>query len=229
VDPRPRAELARGLNTLRSPRERLDYAEAPIPPERIASETRPVRRGIFLVHGHNAAAKQAVARFLDHVTETGAVVLGEEADAGRTIIEKFDQYAAEAGYAVVLLTADDEGRKRGTKEELEPRARENVILELGCFVGTLGPERVALLYEEGVELPSDIAGVLYLPLDETEAWKRKLGRRDARRWCRYRCREGPTGVSRPRFARASAVVGRRAARSGPPDLRRCRTLTGAWR
>jgi predicted nucleotide-binding protein len=116
-----------------------------------------------------------MARYLDKVTESGAVVLEEQADAGRTIIEKFEQHAAEAGYAVVLLTGDDEGRRKGT-EKLRSRARQNVILELGFFVGALGRNRVALLYEEGVELPSDISGVLYLPLDEPGAWKQKLAR-----------------------------------------------------
>jgi len=76
----------------------------------------------------------------------------------------------------VLLTGDDEGRKRETDGELRPRARQNVILELGFFVGALGRGRVALLYEEGVELPSDISGVLYLPLDDAGAWKRTLAR-----------------------------------------------------
>ena len=103
-------------------------------------------------------------------------MLEEQPDAGRTIIEKFEQHAVEAGYAVVLLTSDDEGREAGTQDELRPRARQNVILELGFFIGELGRGRVALLYEEGVELPSDIVGVLYLPLDAAGAWKTKLAR-----------------------------------------------------
>ena len=169
-------DLAAGINTLRSLSERLDYAEAPAPPAPATPETRVVGRGVFLVHGHDEAAKQTVARFLDQVTDSGAVVLEEQPDAGRTIIEKFEQHAVEAGYAVVLLTSDDEGREAGTQDELRPRARQNVILELGFFIGELGRGRVALLYEEGVELPSDIVGVLYLPLDAAGAWKTKLAR-----------------------------------------------------
>jgi predicted nucleotide-binding protein len=76
----------------------------------------------------------------------------------------------------VLLTGDDEARQRGAEQELRLRARQNVILELGFFVGALGRQRVVLLYEEGVELPSDISGVLYLPLDEAGAWKTRLAR-----------------------------------------------------
>jgi hypothetical protein len=107
-------ELAEGLNTLRSLRERLDYAEAPGPPARTAPETEEVGRGIFLVHGHDEAMKHEVARFLERVAEPGVTILAEQPDAGRTIIEKFEQYASEAGYAVVLLTGDDEGRKHGS-------------------------------------------------------------------------------------------------------------------
>jgi predicted nucleotide-binding protein len=165
----------RGINTLRSLKERLDFAEAP-QAEEPPSPARPAGDGVFLVHGRNEAAKQSVARFIERVTQPGVTVLEEQPDQGRTIIEKFEQYAAEAGYAVVLLTGDDEGRQRGTDQELRPRARQNVILELGFFVGVLGRQRVVLLYEDGVELPSDISGVLYLPLDEAGAWKTRLGR-----------------------------------------------------
>ena len=172
-----RRELAGGLNTLRSLRERLDYAEAGKPSAaRTPSGTEGAGGGIFLVHGHDEAARSTVARFLDRVTEPGVTILEEQPDAGRTIIEKFEQYASTAGFAVVLLTGDDEGRARGTQDELQPRARQNVVLELGFFVGTLGRDRVVLLHEEGVELPSDISGVLYLALDPGGAWKTKLAR-----------------------------------------------------
>lgn len=138
--------------------------------------TKPPGTTIFLVHGHDDAAKHSVARFLERITEPPVVILEEQPDRGRTIIEKFEEHAAEAGYAVVLLTGDDEGRELGSGAELRPRARQNVILELGFFVGTLGRGRVTLLYDEGVELPSDIGGVLYLALDPQGAWKRSLAR-----------------------------------------------------
>jgi hypothetical protein len=134
------------------------------------------RSGIFLVHGHDEATLNRVARFLDQVTSPGATILREQADEGRTIIEKFETHAANAGYAVVLLTADDEGRASQSTDDPQPRARQNVILELGFFIGALGRQRVALLYQEGVERPSDIDGVLYLPLDAAGVWRMKLGR-----------------------------------------------------
>jgi predicted nucleotide-binding protein len=163
-----------GINTLASLIERLRFAEEPRTSE---PEVEFAAEGggdtVFIVHGHDEAAKHEVARFLERVKGPQVVLLEEQPDRGRTIIEKFEQHAAGAGYAVVLLTGDDEGRKRG-EAELRPRARQNVILELGFFIGKLGRSRVALLYEEGVDRPSDIDGVLVLPLDRAGAWKRKL-------------------------------------------------------
>jgi hypothetical protein len=169
-----------GINTLLSLRERLRFAEEPVlppatSPAGIAKGTGLPGNTIFIVHGHDEAAKQEVARFLERVVTPKVVILEEQPDLGRTIIEKFEEHAGKVGYAVVLLTADDEGRKRG-EEHLRPRARQNVILELGFFVGVLGRPRVALVYEEGVELPSDIQGVLYLLLDHAGGWKTRLAR-----------------------------------------------------
>jgi len=193
-----RDALKRGLNMLRSLLDGLAWAEEPLPPPMsvsaveepgdppdpdtaardISSEAVQKQgaggRGIFLVHGQDEARTLAVARFLDRVTEPGATVLREQPEQGNTIIEKFERYASDAGYAVVLLTGDDEGRQRATDDALVARARQNVILELGFFVGVLGRSRVTLLYETEVELPSDISGVVYLKLDDGGAWKTKL-------------------------------------------------------
>jgi predicted nucleotide-binding protein len=167
-----------GTNTLVSLTERLRFAQEPstttieapaVEPSDVVPET------IFIVHGHDEAAKHQVARFLERVKAPEVVILEEQPDRGRTIIEKFEQHSASAGYAVVLLTGDDEGRKLGT-EELNPRARQNVILELGFFIAKLGRSRVAMLYQDGVERPSDIDGVLVSPLDDAGAWKQKLAR-----------------------------------------------------
>jgi predicted nucleotide-binding protein len=119
---------------------------------------------VFLVHGHNEAALQSCARFVERL-ELPLTVLREEPNQGRTIIEKFLDYA-DAGFAIVLLTADDRGGPiNQTYDEQLPRARQNVIFELGFFVGKLGRERVCALYQEGVEVPSDYQGVVFIPLD----------------------------------------------------------------
>ena len=101
------------------------------------------------------------------------IILHEKPDAGRTIIEKFEAYS-DVGFAVVLLTADDKGCAKSKDSTLQPRARQNVIFELGFFIGRLGRARVCALYREGVEIPSDYQGILYTAIDSGGAWKLKL-------------------------------------------------------
>jgi predicted nucleotide-binding protein len=80
-----------------------------------------------------------------------------------------------SGFAVALLTADDEGRARGD-EELKLRGRQNVVFEFGFFVGLIGRAHTVLLYEEGVELPSDLEGLVYVPYDSGGAWRMRLAK-----------------------------------------------------
>jgi predicted nucleotide-binding protein len=126
---------------------------------------------VFIVHGHDGELKESTARL---VAKLGLepIILHEQANKGRTIIEKFSDHANDTAFAIVLLTADDEGRKKTPpgEEALRPRARQNVIFELGFFFGFLGRGRVCAIYEKGVELPSDLHGVLYVEHDEGGAW-----------------------------------------------------------
>ncbi len=131
-------------------------------------------RDIFLVHGRHEASKQAVARFLAQL-RFNPVILHEQADKGRTIIQKFEDHSKNVGFAVVILAPDDEGRLQGTAD-LKPRARQNVILELGYFIGKLKRTGVCALKIGDVEEPSDLLGVMYVPYDEAGAWKTRLAR-----------------------------------------------------
>src|SRR6185437_1020743 len=116
---------------------------------------------IFLVHGHDEGAKHKVARFLESI-ELDVTILSEQPNKGKTIIEKFESNA-DAGFAVVLLTGDDRGRS--VKDSTEsPRARQNVVLELGYFFGRLGRDRTCVLYAGDAELPNDIAGLRLIAL-----------------------------------------------------------------
>lgn len=134
----------------------------------------PLTSKVFVVHGHNHGMKEAVARFLERLG-LDPVILHEKPNAGRTIIEKFSDYA-DVQFAVVLLTADDEGKSRGSETSPSFRARQNVILELGYFLGKLGRARVCALYEAGVEIPSDYQGVLFVELDKSDRWRFDLVR-----------------------------------------------------
>ncbi|MCL9794053.1 TIR domain-containing protein, partial [Frankia sp. AgKG'84/4] len=128
---------------------------------------------IFLVHGRNDAARLEVQHFVERVTRLDVVVLADRPSQGQTIIEKLEGHFENSAFAVVLMTADDEGRLRGGGE-LQFRARQNVVLELGMAVAKLGRRNVAVLYEDGVEMPSDYYGVVFTPFDSGGGWKLKL-------------------------------------------------------
>ena len=124
------------------------------------------------MHGHDEAALQAVARFLEKMG-LEAIVLKEQPNQGRTIIEKFEAASKEVGFAVVLMTPDDVGAA-ATATDMQSRARQNVVFELGYFAGKLGRGKVCLLRKGDVEIPSDLYGVIYTDLDPAEGWKTTL-------------------------------------------------------
>jgi predicted nucleotide-binding protein len=122
---------------------------------------------VFVVHGHDEGARETVARFIGNLG-LAPIILHEQVSQGRTIVEKLERHG-DVGYAVVLLTPDDVG---GTNPaNLHPRARQNVILELGYFLGRLGRDRVCALYRGELELPSDYMGVIYIPFDSGGGWR----------------------------------------------------------
>jgi len=130
-------------------------------------------RKVFVVHGHDEAAKAKAARFLEKL-KLVPIILHEQPSSGRTIIEKFETYSGDIAFAVILLTPDDIGSSEKTPKDLKPRARQNVVMELGYFLGRLGRSRVCALHKGHVELPSDYQGVLYIELDDAGAWQAKL-------------------------------------------------------
>ena len=127
---------------------------------------------VFIVHGHNETVKQTVARTLENLGLT-PIILAEQPDKGRTVIEKFESEGNDVGFAVVLLTADDKGRKNKARK-MQSRTRQNVVFEMGYFMALLGRERVMLLLQEGVEEPSDLKGIVYTQLDKDGNWKHRL-------------------------------------------------------
>jgi predicted nucleotide-binding protein len=132
----------------------------------------PPSKKVFVVHGHDHEAKDKVARFLERL-KLEPVVLHEQPNEGRAVIEKFEVYA-HVGFAVVLLTPDDVGALATERTNLKSRARQNVVFELGYFIGKLKRNRVCALYKEDVEVPSDYAGVLFTKLDSAGDWRTKL-------------------------------------------------------
>lgn len=127
---------------------------------------------VFLVHGHNNELKETVARFLEKI-DLHPIILHEQASKGQTIIEKFEEYS-DVSYAVVLMSPDDVGNSVANKDNLNYRARQNVIFELGYFFGKLGRKNVCALLNGDIERPSDYDGVIYLGFDNNDGWKMLL-------------------------------------------------------
>ena len=119
-----------------------------------------------------APMKQATARFVERLG-LNAIILHEQPNSGRTIIQKLLDETNNSSYGIVLYSPCDEGKSKEEKE-LHPRARQNVVFEHGLLIGKLGINRVCCLYKGNVDMPSDNNGVLYIPYDENEGWKHKL-------------------------------------------------------
>jgi predicted nucleotide-binding protein len=140
------------------------------------SSTQKQYQKVFIVHGHDAAAKEETARFIEKLG-LEAIILSEQESLGKTIIEKIESYS-DVGFALVLYTPCDVGKLKDVAptQEMKPRARQNVVWEHGYFIGKLGRERVLALYKEGVELPNDLSGVVYVSMDNHGAWKFKAAK-----------------------------------------------------
>ena len=149
--------------------------ELAVDPFRISTPTQRLtsHEKVFIVHGHDHSSRDAVADFVDNWGLI-PIVLDEQPSGSRTIIEKFEHCADEANFVIVLMTPDDVGASVKSKTNLKPRARQNVIFELGYFFGSKGRKRVCILYKEGVELPSDIHGVVYVPMDDEGKWQKRV-------------------------------------------------------
>ena len=128
---------------------------------------------IFIVYGKDEGMQQSVARVIE-ILGLKPIILPEQPNKGNTIIEKFQACAKNVSYAIVLLSPDDFAYPEGEMENVKARARQNVILELGYFVGKLGRPRVFTLYKENkdFEMPSDLHGVVYIKYDDANGhWR----------------------------------------------------------
>jgi hypothetical protein len=129
---------------------------------------------VFIVHGHDEEMKLAVARSLEKL-ELEPIILHEEPNKSRTIIEKFEDCSEDIPFAIVLLSPDDKGCEANNfPESAKLRARQNVILELGYFIGKLGRNNVLVLYKDETEFehPSNILGVSYTPF--SDGWEMEM-------------------------------------------------------
>ena len=143
-------------------------------PNKNHAEGAPVKSNkVFIVHGHNEAMKLSVARMIEQLG-LRSIILHEQTDGeSDTIIAKFEQCSSDVGFAIVLVSADDE------MADGKYRARQNAILELGYFRAKLGNKKVVLLYDKSdnknpIDLPSDLDGVIYTPYKPDGSWKLEI-------------------------------------------------------
>ena len=175
--------MAHSISSLKGIHERVELYDEPLNESQHPSDNGEIPetpqstfgKEVFIVHGHDDEAKETVARFVENFG-IEATILHEQANRGQTIPEKFEEHASEAGFAIILLTPDDVGASQAEANNLKPRARQNVVLELGYFWGRLGRGRVCVLYKGGVELPSDMQGLLYVPMNNPDEWQLPLAR-----------------------------------------------------
>lgn len=147
--------------------EQLDIFSGPTPAEEVIEKEigKLLSKKIFIVHGHDEQARSELALIL---TRLGLepIILHEKPSEGMTLIEKLEKHS-DVGFAFILLTPDDVGESIENKDNLKPRARQNVVFEFGLFVGKIGRNRVCCLYKGNTELPSDLHGLVYLPFEKS--------------------------------------------------------------
>jgi len=88
--------------------------------------------------------------------------------SGAQLSKKFEAYAVSSSLIFVLLTPDDIAAHVDDSDDLKRRTRQNVIFEMGYFLGKLGRKsgHVILLYYPPLELPSDISGIVYINISK---------------------------------------------------------------
>lgn len=128
---------------------------------------------VFIVHGRDDLAKSEAARFIEKL-KLEAIILHEQANIGKTIIEKIEEYT-NVGFAIILYTPCDTGSLKGESDQ-KSRARQNVVFEHGYLIAKLGRKNVCALVKDDIETPNDISGILYIELDKHGAWKVKVAK-----------------------------------------------------
>uniref|UniRef100_C5CLS7 CD-NTase-associated protein 12/Pycsar effector protein TIR domain-containing protein n=1 Tax=Variovorax paradoxus (strain S110) TaxID=543728 RepID=C5CLS7_VARPS len=114
------------------------------------------QRRAFISHGRSKDWYEVQAH-IERDLKLRTLELAQEASQGRTIVEKLEAEASSCDSAVIVMSGDD------TDSAGNPRVRENVMHEIGYFQGRYGRRCVILLHEEGVSVPTNLAGIVYVP------------------------------------------------------------------
>ncbi|KAA6204692.1 MAG: DNA-binding protein [Candidatus Tokpelaia sp.] len=150
----------------------ISHSAGSVPSAPAARQASQISNKVFVVYGHNQQARTQLDAML-RKWGLEPVILDNLPSKGLTIIEKLEEYTADAGFGIVLATADDEGFPKGQEGKKLFRVRQNVVLELGMLLVKLGRSKVAILLEKNheheIESPSDIQGLLYIPFKDDVA------------------------------------------------------------
>ncbi|MFH1560587.1 MAG: nucleotide-binding protein [Chloroflexota bacterium] len=161
-----RPKMASMDNIVSVPKQDEPSPSPPLPPAR--------SRKVFVVHGHNSQVLDKVSNFLLKA-KYEPIILKDESFASQFLLNELVKNTRNLAFAIVIMTADDEGRLKGEpKSELKDRARQNVIFEFGYLLRVLPRNKVYVLREHGLDMPSDFDGVFYIPYDEPGAWQMPL-------------------------------------------------------
>ena len=136
-----------------------------------SKETIPEKSGknIFIVHGHDHTCLDEVELLLRRVKLDPYVLINND-NSGKTLIEALEESLINDNtIGIVLMTPDDYGKSKrdSADKDPEPRARQNVILELGILIGAVGRKNIIVLKKGHLELPSDISGLLYIGFNDS--------------------------------------------------------------
>jgi len=129
---------------------------------------------VFIVHGHDEEAQIKTARYIEKLGFK-PIILHEQASSGKTIIEKIEKYS-NVGFGIILYTPCDVGAKKESSLKLQSRARQNVVFEHGYLIGKIGRDNVCALVKGEIEKPNDISGVVYVSMDDANAWHIKIAK-----------------------------------------------------
>lgn len=141
-------------------------------PSSIENKSPKSKDEVFIVHGHDDIAKLETARFIE-LLGFKPIILHEKPNSGKTIIEKIEKYS-DVGFGIVLYTPCDVGAVKSDSNNLNQRARQNVVFEHGYLIGRIGRENVSALVKGKIETPNDISGVVYISMEND--WKLELAK-----------------------------------------------------
>lgn len=154
--------------------ETVQKADNASPAASATASSATLDKDVFIVYGHDETSRYQVAHYITDNLHLKAIMLDQDNSASSTtIVEEIERQSANVGYAIVLLTPDDIGGLQQAESQMQGRARQNVILELGYFWGKLGRKRLCILKKGDVEFPSDFGGILWVNMGDG-SWREKL-------------------------------------------------------